>query len=273
MGLGSLDEPLAKWRWANDHIQSLQSEIGAFFDGDNYAVTTQFDEKTDYHILRVQIREDAPLERWGLIVGDILHNLRTCLNYVVYQLAVRGSSLDPPPDAGSLQFPIFIKEHGNHGYDSKAPKQIANIPGGAAALIKDLQPFGKADADLWVLRELSNADKHKTLTLTVAFLRSFSAWDSKTVGVLTAMSTVGYVHPDTGERIVHDLYDDMELSKGKFGPDDVNRAADVQTDAAFDVIFGEGPAPSLKNQVVTTKLLSLAEAVGDVLNTFKPFLT
>ena len=267
----SLAGPRRKLAWANDHIASLDNEIGTFFGGGGYSFGSDFDQETEDHVVTLRITEEAPLLRWSPMVGDVLHNLRSALDYLIYQLAIEGSGQDPPPNYRELQFPIFTREDGNRGYDRLAPKQIKGVPGPAQALLKTVQPFDDPSDPLWTLRELSNADKHRTLHLTVTYLQSARVYDANTVGITSAASGIGYEHPDTGERIVHVLYDGMELSRQQFGTPAANRAADVKVDATFDVLFDEGTS-GVPHEVVTQTLDSLSKAVSDVIDTFEPFL-
>lgn len=114
----SLVGPRLKWRWANDHIASLGNKIRAFFDGDSYSVGSNFDQETEQHVIAVRLSAEPPLARWSLMVGDALHNLRSALDYLIYQLAIKGSGQEPPPYHRRLQFPVFIEEHGDKGYDA-----------------------------------------------------------------------------------------------------------------------------------------------------------
>ena len=49
----------------------------------------------------------------------------------------------------------------------------------------------------------------------MTFLREVTAYDAKTVGITTAAAGGGYVHPITGEKVVHALYDGIELSRNR----------------------------------------------------------
>ncbi len=269
---GSMTPPREKLAWANHHIATLDNEIQRFFDGDDYTVGSNFDEETEQHVIAVRIKNEPPLLRWSHITGDALHSLRATLDYLIYQLAIRGTGKEPPPNHRDLQFPIFINEHGDRGYDSKAPKQIAGIPPGAETLVKGVHPFGDRNHPLFLLNKLNNADKHRTPHLTVAFLRSVHAYDANSVGVLSAGGGAGYVHLDTGHKVVHALYDGMELMRSRFGPPEVNRAADVKVDAPFDVLFDEG-TPGVPHEVVASTLQTFSECVRDILDAFEPFLS
>lgn len=105
----------------------------------------------------------------------------------------------------------------------------------------------------------------------MTFLREVTAYGAKTVGITTAAAGRGYVHPITGEKVVHPLYDGMELSRNRFGPPEVNKTADVKVDATFDVVFDKR-TPAAPHEFVTETLQTLSQATGDVLDAFAQFL-
>lgn len=111
--------------------------------------------------------DGAKLTRISITMGEIAYNLRSALDFTVYELAVIGTG---GPVKGT-QFPIEDTSAAFQmrvtGRDKKG-KQIRNgyflkgVPPQAITLIRDLQPFAGC---AWTreLRELSNPDKHRHL--------------------------------------------------------------------------------------------------------------
>ncbi len=267
-----MNGPRAKLAWANHHIQMLDDDITGFFDCGGYSVGSNFDAETEQHVITVRIRDEAPLTRWGLRIGDVLGSLRSALDHTIYQLAIKGTRKETPPNERGLQFPIFQREHGEHGYCSKAPKQIAGVPEGARTIIQGIQPFEDPTHPLAILNTMSNTDKHRTLHVAVAVLRNAHAHDLKTVGKTTAGVGLGYVHPLTGVKTLHSLFDGMELGRARFGDPETNKAADVQTDATFDVLFDKGSPNPIEGEVVTDVLQASAQTVKDILDALAVFI-
>jgi hypothetical protein len=102
-------------------------------------------------------------------IGDALYNLRAALDYVVYAIAIYNNKVRHVP---GTQFPIEddpamfdARVTGRHPRDKK--KRVAQylrcVPPSAVAEIRKLQPF---EGTLWTgsLRELSNPDKHRSVT-------------------------------------------------------------------------------------------------------------
>jgi hypothetical protein len=87
---------------------------------------------------RIHITEQPPLGL-GLIFGDFLYNLRSALDNLVYQLAVRGAGV---PSHYHPRFPILTIRR------SGAPRAAANLKGlrrEHRQAIKALQPYGGWD--------------------------------------------------------------------------------------------------------------------------------
>jgi hypothetical protein len=57
------------------------------------------------HACYLRLAKEPLLERWGLLLGDGIHNLRCALDLAVYELAIRESGEDPPPSNESCSSP------------------------------------------------------------------------------------------------------------------------------------------------------------------------
>ena len=105
----SLDGPLAKLDWAEQHLAKLDAEIQAFYagsvdEGQPYEVRSEFRPDTSEYVFWIEVVREPPAAL-GLILGDFAHNVRAALDHLVCQLA----RLDNPSDpCGSTQFPITM---------------------------------------------------------------------------------------------------------------------------------------------------------------------
>src|SRR4051794_32749877 len=69
-------------------------------------VMKESDDTGSVHKVFVEVIEEPPLDRWSLVAGDCVHNLRSALDNLIYAIAIYQSRQNPPPDDKSLQFPI-----------------------------------------------------------------------------------------------------------------------------------------------------------------------
>ncbi|MBD8205180.1 hypothetical protein IFU08_09310 [Microbacterium sp. CFBP 8790] len=99
----------------------------------------------------------------AVMFGEVLHNLRSCLDHVarLLVLAAGGTPVDKPPRATS--FPILLDA------PSRSLGVFPGIRPEALEAIESLQPYRSAEGErhpLWRLSILNNIDKHRLLHVT-----------------------------------------------------------------------------------------------------------
>lgn len=105
---------------------------------------------------------ETPLEL-STIVGDCLHNLRSTLDYLVWQI-VRSNPPNTPERRN--MFPICSSPQ---EFASQVKRgRLRGVPAAATEIIERLQPYDGPDHPLALLNELYNADKHRDLNFTVS---------------------------------------------------------------------------------------------------------
>ena len=143
-------------------------------------VRLDYDATTGYHVYRVTAwHSDATIRRWGLITGDAVHNLRSALDHVVWQLAcykTGGAGLPSVPEheKRAVQFPIVKAPTTAERKDPRtfrASGALKHVLPEHRAIIYEHQPFGSrynfghAEVHPFTrLQILSNIDKHRTIT-------------------------------------------------------------------------------------------------------------
>lgn len=267
--MAPMDDPRLKLDWAKLHINRLENEVREFFDGRSYVAVAEYDPKTIWHVARLKINKSTPDERWSLVVGDAVQNLRSALDHAVYRLAIASSKSDPPPDERSIEFPIFKEEKGQGGFLARGRPKIAGIDPKAAAVIEGLQPFkagNYAEDPLWLLQELNIVDKHRRIHVTAAMAKVASLRRTDTIAA--AIAGGGGVAPIGTDPPSPPLVDGAILQRARLaayredtGPDpDVYAKLDVKADAAFDIVFDQG-TPLVALRFVTPTLKTLAQTV------------
>jgi hypothetical protein len=89
---------------AQQHASVLQDAMDQFLATEPYAIIYEHDPKLDEYILRAKVREEPPPE-WSPVIGDIVHNWRSALDHLAYQLIIRNGQ----KSCHRTQFPIFSK--------------------------------------------------------------------------------------------------------------------------------------------------------------------
>jgi hypothetical protein len=145
-----LDTILAKIEWAEHHVGNLNLELASFFDAKPYEIVVEHDAQANQEIYKINIR--APIPRTiPLMVGDIVHNLRSAFDHLAFQLAgSKASDRTAYPIASTAQNFKAIKK-----------AKIEGIAADALAHIEATQPYHSGYEGIWSLHELNNFDKHR----------------------------------------------------------------------------------------------------------------
>lgn len=158
----------AKLAQARKHLDTLDNEIVLFDKSDPYSAGTYYDAKDEGYIARIHVSRDLPPE-WSLIVGDMLHNMRSALDNLAYALVVAHSGKPTEQEARNIQFLVC---DGPGEFKDRCARYLGKMSTGTQATIEGLQPYNAVTPGyrhpLSVVRDLSNVDKHRHIILTRA---------------------------------------------------------------------------------------------------------
>jgi hypothetical protein len=170
----SLTGPLAKLRRAHEHLEQLYGELNAYTSQERHRVVSEREEVDGdlLYTLRVEVTEPLGNPRWGLLVGDLIQNLRASLDHLVWQLVLLNGA-EPIRDN---QFPICAERERYWEARGRNPsvrdRTLAGVAEHHRERIDSVQPFMAPRLDeyfpdyhvLMVLARLSNIDKHQLIT-------------------------------------------------------------------------------------------------------------
>jgi hypothetical protein len=155
----------AKHDRALEHIAELKGEIEHYLASEPFVITSRgYEDAHSSWIFETTEVKRLPL-RPSIIIGDIVHNLRSALDHLVWQLVLFNGET---PKTNN-QFPI---ESSQAAFVKNGPRRLAGLCADHAARIEGLQPFTRTDDDVlsqaraWALelvRDLSNHDKHRLI--------------------------------------------------------------------------------------------------------------
>lgn len=144
------NEHFAKIIALNDNFKRVECKI---------TFTEDHEKGIGYFVINLP---KPPLEISGL-VGDCVHNLRTVLDYLVWQMVI---SNPPNKPKKRNMFPI-CNSLGEFESQLKG-NRLLGVPDTAIEIIKQFQPFDTPHHPLAFLNELDNADKHRDPHYTIA---------------------------------------------------------------------------------------------------------
>jgi hypothetical protein len=99
--------------------------------------------------------------RASILAGDVLYNLRSCLDHLVHQLIV--AHTDVEPSYRTYEFPIFRSEK---QFDESRNRMLRDVSPEATSRIREVQPFrseAPAESPLYLLQQLHDLDRRRLL--------------------------------------------------------------------------------------------------------------
>jgi hypothetical protein len=152
---------------ANDLIEEMKEACGGEQPG--VTETSRRYDAASERVLFVaeKVGPEIP-ESWGLVIGEIVYNLRCALDHLWWALAVDHLGREPTAkEASAVQFPILDRARPEEWDDHRYLRHVA------PAVAKEARPLQGYDLGedeetlLGVLRSLSNTDKHRRVEPTV----------------------------------------------------------------------------------------------------------
>jgi hypothetical protein len=203
-----------KIKRAYKHLEDLDSAVKNWVGLDDNTISRlePNPDNAQELLLKASARE-IPLDPFSLIVGEAVHNMRSSLDCIAFALAKTFSKPFTDEMAHNSQFPIVgdvnrkgIAGTGHSSFASQKAKCIGGIDPQAQAIIETLQPYqagpGWKAHPLMILAELSNADKHRLVHVSIAAVQGLDIapfpednWDDR--GQHAIVLNSGFITNDT----------------------------------------------------------------------------
>lgn len=172
----------AKINRAKKHIKELRSLIEEFQHLHSNKIQFHYNIETGQHFADVDIPEHPPVT-WAVIVGDVVHNLRSAFDHLAWQLEILAGRV---PDSHT-RFPIYWEKT---KFDNAVKGgMVKRFPRRAWTVIEGLQPYTlrkhAASNSLYVLHHLNIRDKHQLPNLLFAhpLVNHLEALEKDTAGI------------------------------------------------------------------------------------------
>lgn len=155
-----------------EHRYALEAEVEPVVAGEAHQIqmSAKLDPDSGYHVFRVSVMPDEWQRHVAVVLGDIVHNLRSALDQLAYQLVLNHYRRPPTEKLRRLvQFPIEMNPNSvtsSYTYSKVSPADQADIEWAqpySAPNRPTTFPYVPALHALAVLKRLSNRDKHRML--------------------------------------------------------------------------------------------------------------
>ena len=151
---------------AEEHIDDFKSALG--LGGGSPILGYAADVHEDGHGNLV-CTTDVPVPglEHGIIVGDLVHQLRSCLDHIVYAMVKPVCTDDRI--LRKVTFPVFCDS--TELTNSRSFKTLTNVLGSGSKQIAEIyrsqpherDPISPKSDPLWIISKLDNIDKHRTI--------------------------------------------------------------------------------------------------------------
>lgn len=254
---------------AIQHLEHLRRRI-SLIEGDVFSVPEERDESNGDRVWRLAPGQNAnelmDVPMYGVIVGDVVHQLRSVLDHAVWQLA-------KPPIDGRTAFPICLHERDAPGsffggtdratgkrFNPIGTDRLRNVGRAAIDYIESVQPYRRLGVGdpLWALNELWNSDKHRTLIVVAD-----PQW----------VQPMAIAFPDGRDQFAPGELKEADLVNGEVLRLDGSSTAEVILAVSAPVRIVYGPtAPAVGGKLVLPNLDWMLRSVQEILIGIESFL-
>src|SRR5437667_1155830 len=132
--LTGIDEKIKR---SNEHIRNLDAEITTYLDGADHTLTAtvKYDASKGGHVRDWVVSGSKLPPRLSVIIGEVVHQLRSSLDHLVWQLVIAN---DTEKTTNDLEFPVLWE---SSKYPARARRKIKGVSSTAAKRIEALQPY------------------------------------------------------------------------------------------------------------------------------------
>jgi hypothetical protein len=148
---------------AEHHLNTLTNEMRVFLDSDPYEFERRLDYENSRYLFYVK-RVETPKLQWGAVIGDFIHNLRSALDHLTWQLALKHYGGAIPREVWpEISYPIA---HDLSGFKKRSV--LKHLDTEHVTFMQGFQTEHRNPQNpLTLLHDLWNTDKHRILHATL----------------------------------------------------------------------------------------------------------
>jgi hypothetical protein len=194
---------------ADEHLEELNRDVASVLENHRAHVRLQLNADKTQALLYVVYGSPHPGGRWGAIIGDFTHCLRSALDNTVYAVAFSCAGGCVPPEHNRLCFPIAD----TNADWQKVKSRIRTLPSPVQTIIETVQPCYGGNPILSTLGHFNDVDKHRLPIIGIgavgdatATCRNVSPGATMLFGIATGpvtddqpLASVTFLGPQTAE--------------------------------------------------------------------------
>jgi hypothetical protein len=240
-----------KFQRAQKHAAELERRVREFLDSTPFEVYEEEDQTTGDLVTRVRVHRQPPPEL-SLIIGDIVHNARTALDHLAWQLVCANGAQPGEKTA----FPIAWSKD---SFPAHARKCLKGVSKEAFSSVEALKPYQGGDERFWRVHRLDIEDKHHLLIpvgsahRNVLISMSFLGWEELEPATLPPIA----LRPADRQYPLRDGTEVFRIMRAARGTDQERWRSEYGF--TFEVAFGDGT--SIAGEPVIPTLATLIEEI------------
>lgn len=145
---------LAKVDRALEHVKALDDWHDGWTKTQPYSLTPNLDAQGRANSFNFRITNPIPVST-GLIIGDIIHNLRTALDHLAGAVAVKNGN--------TARRTYFVIVHDVSILPSQLCKKMGDCPESFRDFVRDQHPYKGGNDALYALHQIDILDKHQAI--------------------------------------------------------------------------------------------------------------
>ncbi|MGB7864249.1 MAG: hypothetical protein WCF74_12720 [Candidatus Sulfotelmatobacter sp.] len=255
---------------AKKHISDFDLARVEFLSANPYAATPEYYVEHDATVWYLDRWECVP-KRMLLPYGDAVHNLRSALDYLWWQL-VEVCGVKPDPKKRPT-FPIFKDLESFEKYVAEPSREVEAVLKRVEDALRRTHPYKGGNDTLWGLNELDYIDKHRFLIVAAISVSHFGvevggrALENLFPGNVRLSHPLpqrtAWFHPRTSEWLGRAQGDPVFTMKGNF-------EANQNIQLTFDIALTEPEV--FKGKPLLETIFAASKVVENLLTDFEPFL-
>ena len=148
-------------------LKAIESEWRAFLDKKPWPSRIEDGCEPSWYTIYFDFTTPPP-PVLSVMIGELAHNLRSCLDHLAWREAVEGLGREPTKDEGrGIGFPLARDEG-----DFKSAEVLRHVSQDARAVLERSQPYSRPSSDeaasLRAIHWFNRFDKHRALHVTAA---------------------------------------------------------------------------------------------------------
>lgn len=253
--VGPFQGPVLKLERAKHHIDDFIAQAEAFYDKPGGQFTIEHNPQTRQRTLSVNIDPAVP-DHFALIIGDAIHNLRSALDHLTWDIV----SPFNPPRPKDVQFPFCQKAESFEAILAQRQVTLASVE--VVEKFRELKPYLGGNDLLYALHQLDIADKHQ-LVLTINSLVGFDRLNIRDFDEGAQDSFIeNTAFPNIGK--------DNRIAVWRYDPSVPWKTPKLEKNiqSTIQVLFREGQP--LGGKSVAASLRSIAVMIAAAIDSFTP---